>query len=220
MTYIHIFSCYCKENNKLEAKISIFESSFYIIYLVSWNGTSSSEKWEWILLDSPVSHVSEEWEITLPAVSELTLCFLAYIYKSFVKKWGTGSPITFPAFSDRALEKNNYGFTAWLSMIFIDRHRNVYPFGRMEDPYVQWFCLFSLRDPQCLKQYLVRQKCSNICCWSNYVKAMCSNKHIRIQATATLPQQTCMAMDMSGVGDVMIWSMNLTQLNVSFYIHE
>lgn len=220
MTYIHIFSCYCKENNKLEAKISIFESSFYIIYLVSWNGTSSSEKWEWILAWFTCFTCLWEWEITLTMLRTLFVFLGPYLINQSQRNEVGVSLLHFSIFWQASWENITFIYSYGYPWIFIDRHRNVYPFGRMEDPYVQWFCLFSLRDPQCLKQYLVRQKCSNICCWSNYVKAMCSNKHIRIQATATLPQQTCMAMDMSGVGDVMIWSMNLTQLNVSFYIHE
>lgn len=131
------------------------------------------------------------------------------------------SPYYISLFFDKHHEKNIIFIYSYVHpWIFMGRYMNVYPFGRMEDPYGQWLCLFSLLYPQCLKQYLVDQKCSNICCWSNYVKAMCSNKQIRIQATATLPQQTRMAMDMPGVCDVMIWSINLTQLNVSLYIHE
>lgn len=69
---------------------------------------------------------------------------------------------------------------------------------------------FSSLYPQCLNQYLVHQRCSNMCCWSNYIKAMCSHKHIRILASATFLQQIHMPMDLSRIGDMTIWTINAT----------
>ena len=58
----------------------------------------------------------------------------------------------------------------------------------MSIPLVEWksltgsaFVFFHYCIPSVWNSTWCIKKCSNICCWSNYVKAMCSNKHIRIQ---------------------------------------
>lgn len=131
MTYIHTFSSYCKENNKLEAKISIFESSLHNIHLIPWNGTSSSEKWELILSWLPCLTSLWEWDNTHHAQN--TFCVSWPLFnKSIPKKWDRCLPITFLYFLTSIMRK--------ISCLFIHMsiHEYIWVDTKMSIPLVEW----------------------------------------------------------------------------------
>ena len=147
----------------------------------------SSLKWYFLIwkvrINSGLIHLSHKFVRMSDNSHQLRTLFVflgPYLINQSQRNEVSASLLHFSIFWQASWENITFIYSYVYPWIFIGRHMNVYPFGRMEDPYVQWLCLFSLLYPQCLKQYLVHQKCSNICCWSNYGKAMCSNKHIRI----------------------------------------
>ena len=84
------------------------------------------------------------------------------------------------SFSNKCLQTMSYSFT-YLSI-------HCLPFLECQ---ILWAVTLSFPslNPQSLTQQLAHQRCPSSCCWFNYIKAMCSNKYVGIQAPATFPQQ-------------------------------